>query len=97
MTAHTFQVHRALIGTEDVHLEFTASAIEKIADYAITVNLEVEDIGARRLHTILENLLEDISFGASEMKGETIIIDDKFVEKQLSKIITNLDLAKFIL
>ncbi|KHO03805.1 ATP-dependent protease [Rickettsia felis] len=89
--------YSALIGTEDVHLEFAASAIEKIADYAITVNLEVEDIGARRLHTILENLLEDISFEASEMKGKKITIDDKFVENQLSKIITNLDLAKFVL
>nr|WP_016926138.1 ATP-dependent protease ATPase subunit HslU [Rickettsia conorii] len=89
--------YSALIGTEDVRLEFAASAIEKIADYAITVNLEVEDIGARRLHTILENLLEDISFEASEMKGKKITIDDKFVENQLSKIITNLDLAKFVL
>ncbi|WP_032139555.1 ATP-dependent protease ATPase subunit HslU [Rickettsia tamurae] len=89
--------YSALIGTEDVHLEFAASAIEKIADYAINVNLEVEDIGARRLHTILENLLEDISFEASEMKGKKITIDDKFVENQLSKIITNLDLAKFVL
>ncbi|MFP3012255.1 MAG: ATP-dependent protease ATPase subunit HslU [Rickettsia sp.] len=89
--------YSALIGTEDVHLEFAASAIEKIADYAITVNLEVEDIGARRLHTIFENLLEDISFEASEMKGKKITIDDKFVENQLSKIITNLDLGKFVL
>ncbi|AFC74072.1 ATP-dependent protease ATPase subunit HslU [Rickettsia montanensis] len=89
--------YSALIGTEDVRLEFDASAIEKIADYAITVNLEVEDIGARRLHTILENLLEDISFEASEMKGKKITIDNKFVENQLSKIITNLDLAKFVL
>ncbi|MFV9843757.1 MAG: ATP-dependent protease ATPase subunit HslU [Rickettsia conorii subsp. raoultii] len=89
--------YSALIGTEDVRLEFAASAIEKIADYAITVNLEVEDIGARRLHTILENLLEDISFEASEMQGTKITIDDKFVENQLSKIITNLDLAKFVL
>ncbi|HJD58726.1 MAG TPA: ATP-dependent protease ATPase subunit HslU [Rickettsia endosymbiont of Ceroptres masudai] len=89
--------YSALIGTEDVHLEFAASAIEKIVDYAITVNLEVEDIGARRLHTILETLLEDISFEASEMKGKKITIDDKFVENKLSKIITNLDLAKFVL
>jgi len=95
--ASLIKQYSALIGTEDVHLEFTDSAIEKIADYAITVNLEVEDIGARRLHTILENLLEDISFEASEMKGKKITIDDKFVENQLSKIITNLDLAKFVL
>lgn len=89
--------YSALIGTEDVLLEFTNESIEKIADYATTVNLEVEDIGARRLHTILENLLEDISFKASEMKGEKIVISDEFVEKQLSKILTNLDLAKFVL
>lgn len=89
--------YSALIGTEKLELEFTNSAIEKIADYATTVNLEIEDIGARRLHTILENLLEDISFRASEMQGEKISIDDKFVENQLSKILTNLDLAKFVL
>ncbi|HJD66262.1 MAG TPA: ATP-dependent protease ATPase subunit HslU [Rickettsia endosymbiont of Bembidion nr. Transversale] len=89
--------YSALIGTEKVELEFTNYAIEKIADYATTVNLEIEDIGARRLHTILENLLEDISFRASEMQGEKISIDDKFVENQLSKILTNLDLAKFVL
>ncbi|WP_342226033.1 ATP-dependent protease ATPase subunit HslU [Rickettsia endosymbiont of Urophora cardui] len=89
--------YSALIGTETVELEFTNSAIEKIADYATTVNLEIEDIGARRLHTILENLLEDISFRASEMQGEKISIDDKFVENQLSKILTNLDLVKFVL
>ncbi len=89
--------YSALIGTEKVELQFTNSAIEKIADYATTVNLEIEDIGARRLHTILENLLEDISFRASEMQGEKISIDDKFVENQLSKILTNLDLAKFVL
>lgn len=89
--------YSALIGIEKVELEFTNSAIEKIADYATTVNLEIEDIGARRLHTILENLLEDISFRASEMQGEKISIDDKFVENQLSKILTNLDLAKFVL
>lgn len=89
--------YSALIGTEKVELEFTNFAIEKIADYATTVNLEIEDIGARRLHTILENLLEDISFRASEMQGEKISIDDKFVENQLSKILTNLDLAKFVL
>lgn len=95
--ASLIKQYSALIGTEDVGLEFTPQAIEKIADYATAVNLEVEDIGARRLHTILEHLLEDISFKASEMKGEKITIDDEFVEKQLSKILTNLDLAKFVL
>ena len=87
----------ALLATEGVELEFTESAIDKIADYAITVNSEVEDIGARRLHTILENLLEDVSFNASHITGKVIKVDEDFVDKQLSKIIKNLDLVKFIL
>ncbi|MCC8417127.1 MAG: ATP-dependent protease ATPase subunit HslU [Rickettsia endosymbiont of Bryobia graminum] len=87
----------ALLGTEGVKLEFTKQAIEKIADYATNVNLEVEDIGARRLHTILEHLLEDISFNASDMKEKNIIIDEIFVDKQLSKVVQNIDLVKFIL
>ncbi|WP_342256994.1 ATP-dependent protease ATPase subunit HslU [Rickettsia endosymbiont of Aspidapion aeneum] len=95
--ASLIKQYSALLATEGVAIEFTEEAIEKIASYATTVNLEVEDIGARRLHTILENLLEDISFNASEMKGQKVTLDKEFVEKQLSKIITNLDLAKFIL
>lgn len=95
--ASLIKQYSALLATEGVAIEFTAEATEKIASYATTVNLEVEDIGARRLHTILENLLEDISFNASKMKGQKVTIDEEFVEKQLSKIITNLDLTKFIL
>ncbi|MFY9589664.1 ATP-dependent protease ATPase subunit HslU [Rickettsia endosymbiont of Halotydeus destructor] len=95
--ASLIKQYSALLATEGVIIEFTDNAIEKIAGYATTVNLEVEDIGARRLHTILENLLEDISFNASEMKGQKVTINEEFVEKQLSKIITNLDLAKFVL
>jgi ATP-dependent HslUV protease ATP-binding subunit HslU len=87
----------ALLSTEGLELEFTKDAIEKIADYATNVNAEVEDIGARRLHTILENLLEDISFNASDMKERKIIIDENFVDKQLSTIVKNLDLIKYIL
>lgn len=89
--------YSALLATEGVELEFTTDAIEKIASYAISVNSEIEDIGARRLHTILENLLEDISFNASEIKEKKIIIDEQFVSKQLSTLVKNLDLAKFIL
>lgn len=87
----------ALLSTEGVELEFTKSAVDKIADYATNVNSEVEDIGARRLHTILENLLEEVSFNASHIKEKTIKIDEDFVDKQLSKIVKNLDLVKFIL
>ncbi|MFU7501939.1 MAG: ATP-dependent protease ATPase subunit HslU [Candidatus Tisiphia sp.] len=89
--------YSALIATEGVKLKFTDNAIDKIATYAANVNLEVEDIGARRLHTILENLLEEISFNASDTKEKEIVIDEHFVDQQLSKIIKNLDLVKFIL
>ena len=87
----------ALIATEGVELKFTKSAIEEIATQAANFNIEIEDIGARRLHTILENLLEDISFDASDTKKKTITIDDKFVVKQLAGFAKNMDLAKFIL
>lgn len=89
--------YSALMNTEEITLEFAESAIDKIADYATIFNSEVEDIGARRLHTILEKLLEDISYNASELNEKKIIIDDSFVEKQLSNLIKNQDLSKFIL
>lgn len=87
----------ALIATEGVELEFTKDAIEEIATQAANFNVEIEDIGARRLHTILENLLEDISFEASDSRNRQVTIDKKFVAKQLSGFIKNIDLAKFIL
>lgn len=87
----------ALIGTEGVELEFTKKAIESIAQHATDFNLEIEDIGARRLHTILENLLEEISYNASTTLEEKIVIDDEFVTKQLEGLVKNRDLAKFIL
>jgi ATP-dependent HslUV protease ATP-binding subunit HslU len=87
----------ALMATEGVELSFTDDAIVKIADYATSFNIEVEDIGARRLHTILEKLLEDVSYNASELKEKKINIDDKFVDANLSNLIKNLDLARFIL
>ena len=87
----------ALISTEGVSLEFTDEAIDKIANYATSVNNEIEDIGARRLHTILENLLEDTSYNASDIGQTKVVIDGDFVDKQLSSLVKNLDLAKFIL
>ncbi len=87
----------ALIGTEGPRLEFTAGGVEKVANYALSFNSEVEDIGARRLATILEKLLEDISYNATEMEKGKIVIDEGFVDKQLSNFRKNLDLAKFIL
>ncbi|MDP5110016.1 MAG: ATP-dependent protease ATPase subunit HslU, partial [Rickettsiaceae bacterium] len=87
----------ALIGTEGIELEFTQDAIEEIASQAACFNVEIEDIGARRLHTVLENILEDISFGANEKKEKKVKIDSKFVKNQLDGFIKNKDLAKFIL
>lgn len=87
----------ALLKTEDLELEFTGDAIEEIAEYATKFNTEIENIGARRLHTILENLLEEVSFNASDEKKKKVVIDAKFVEKQLGGLVKNMDLAKFIL
>ncbi|GAB4162925.1 MAG: ATP-dependent protease ATPase subunit HslU [Rickettsiaceae bacterium] len=87
----------ALIGTEGVTLEFTEDAVEEIANHAASFNVEIENIGARRLHTILENLLEDLSFEASDLGKKKVVIDAKFVTKQLSGFMKNMDLAKFIL
>lgn len=87
----------ALIGTEGVEIEFTEDAIKRIAKYVAEFNNEVENIGARRLHTVMEKLLEDISFEASDLTVKKIVIDVEFVEKQLSALSKNIDLAKFIL
>ena len=87
----------ALIKTEGVDLTFTEKAIEEIATQAANFNVEIEDIGARRLNTILENILEDVSFEVSEQKEKKIKIDDKFIKNQLEGFIRNRDLAKFIL
>ena len=89
--------YTALISTEKVNLTFSQDAIEEIAHHASSFNVEIEDIGARRLHTILEHLLEDISFRASDMKEKKILIDKEFVTKGLEGLIKNRDLAKFIL
>jgi len=87
----------ALMGVEELTLEFADDAIEEIADLAAEINQGVENIGARRLHTVLEKLLEDISFSASERSGETITIDAKMVRDSLSGLAQNADLSKFIL
>ena len=89
--------YQALLGVEGVKLEFEDEALRAIATYAYNANQKLEDIGARRLHTVVENLLEDLSFEADEHKGETIVIDKEFVDKKLGEIIQNEDLAKYIL
>jgi len=86
-----------LLGTEKVKLVFDDNGIDKIAELATEINQNVENIGARRLHTILEKLLEDISFSASDMGSATININTKYVEKNLGELIKSQDLSKFIL
>jgi len=89
--------YKALIGTEGVDLDFTDEAINEIARIAFEVNETVENIGARRLLTVMEKLLDDISYTASDRSGEKIIIDGKDVIEHVSDLAKNTDLSKFIL
>mgnify|MGYP001353452096 CR=1 FL=1 len=86
-----------LISTEGVQLDFSDEAISEIASIATKVNEEIENIGARRLHTILEKVLEEISFSSSDKKTKKIEIDEKYVKKQIGDIYQDNDLSKFIL
>jgi ATP-dependent HslUV protease ATP-binding subunit HslU len=87
----------ALMGTEGLTLEFADDAIDAIADLATEVNAGVENIGARRLHTILEKLLDDISFTATDRSGDSVVIDAEYVQAQVGELASNADLSKFIL
>jgi ATP-dependent HslUV protease ATP-binding subunit HslU len=87
----------ALMGTEGVELVFTDDAIEAIADVAVDVNTAVENIGARRLQTVMERILDDISFTASDRSGETITITGEIVRSSLGELAKNTDLSRFIL
>ena len=95
--ANLIEQYIALLGTEDFHLRFSPEAIDKIADIAVTINENVENIGARRLHTVLEILLEDISFTASDKGGQELTVTAQMVEDKLSKYTVSSDLSKFIL
>ena len=89
--------YKALLNTENVDLEFSEDGIDMIANLASEVNSTVENIGARRLHTIIERVLDDISFTATDKSGEKIIIDSKYVKKNLGELVKDTDLSKFIL
>lgn len=89
--------YQALLATEGVTLEFTDAGIRKIADVSWQVNERTENIGARRLHTVMERLLENISFEASTRAGENIAVDESFVDEQLSELSVNEDLTRYIL
>ncbi len=87
----------ALLGTEGVTITFTDDAIARVAKLAAEVNERVENIGARRLQTIMERLVEEVSFGAEDMSGTTLTIDADYVERQLSEIVGDTDLSKYVL
>jgi ATP-dependent HslUV protease ATP-binding subunit HslU len=87
----------ALLKTEGVTLDFTSDAIDAIADVAVAVNGSVENIGARRLQTVMERILDDISFAAPDKAGETVRIDAAYVEKHVGDLARNADLSRFIL
>ncbi|RXJ70005.1 HslU--HslV peptidase ATPase subunit [Halarcobacter ebronensis] len=89
--------YQALLKVEDVELEFTDEAIRAFAKYSVSANEKTEDIGARRLHTVIEKVIEDISFEADEKAGEKVIITEELVEEKLDEIIENEDTARYIL
>jgi ATP-dependent HslUV protease ATP-binding subunit HslU len=89
--------YRALLQTENVAIEFTKEGLRRIAEIAWQVNESTENIGARRLHTVMERLLEGISFTASELPGSTVTVDAEYVERNLSELASNEDLSRFIL
>ncbi len=89
--------YTALLETEEVKVDFTEAGIRAIAKIAAEVNQSVENIGARRLSTVLEKLLEDVSFDAEDKRGETVTIDADYVSQQLSGIAQNVDLSKYVL
>ncbi len=89
--------YKALLKTENVELEFSDDGIDAIANIATEVNSTVENIGARRLHTIIEKVLDEISFTATDRSGEKIIVDSEYIKKNLGELVKDTDLSKFIL
>jgi ATP-dependent HslUV protease ATP-binding subunit HslU len=89
--------YRALLSTEGIDLTFSDDAIERIARLAAEVNERTENIGARRLHTVMEKLLDEISFSASEIENKRVVIDKEYVDKMLADVVRDQDLSRFIL
>jgi ATP-dependent HslUV protease ATP-binding subunit HslU len=89
--------YQALLAVEGVELEFEDDAIKAFAKYAVTANEKTEDIGARRLHTVIEKVLEDISYDADEKKGEKVVVTKELVGEKLDDIVDNVDITRYIL
>jgi len=95
--ANLIRQHQALLATEGVTLTFTEDAVDALADAAVTVNGAVENIGARRLQTVLEKVLEEVSFAAADRTGETVTVDAAYVTSRIGELSRNTDLSRFIL
>jgi ATP-dependent HslUV protease ATP-binding subunit HslU len=95
--ANLVRQHEALMATEGVELKFTPEAIDAMADAAVEVNGSVENIGARRLQTVMEKVVEEISFNAGDRSGETVVIDGDYVRARLGELARNADLSRYIL
>ena len=89
--------YTALLGTEEVTLTFTEDAVRAVARFAAVVNEKTENIGARRLHTILERLLDELSFEASDMRGQEVTIDAEYVRRVLAETVKDEDLSRYVL
>jgi ATP-dependent HslUV protease ATP-binding subunit HslU len=89
--------YTALLSTEGVTLRFTPGAIERIADFATLVNDRTENIGARRLHTVMERLLDEVSFEAPDLERKDVTVDEAYVDRALADIARNEDLSRYIL
>jgi ATP-dependent HslUV protease ATP-binding subunit HslU len=89
--------YKALLATEGVNLEFAADGVRRLAEVAFQVNERTENIGARRLHTVLERLLETLSFEAADRNGASVIVDAAYVDKHLGELVKDEDLTRYIL
>ncbi|GLY61296.1 ATP-dependent protease ATP-binding subunit HslU [Pectobacterium brasiliense] len=96
-SASLTEQYKALMATEGVNISFTADGIRRIAEAAWQVNERTENIGARRLHTVMERLIEDVSYDASEMNGQSVTIDADYVRNHLDELVADEDLSRFIL
>jgi ATP-dependent HslUV protease ATP-binding subunit HslU len=89
--------YTALLGTEGVEVTFTPDAVARVAALAAEVNEKTENIGARRLHTVMERLLDELSFDAPEQAGSSVTIDAAYVDRMLADVVANDDLTRYIL
>ena len=89
--------YEALLGVDDVKLDFTEDGLRRIAELAWSVNNDTDNIGARRLHTIMEKLVEEVSYNADQMRGQTVVIDRGYVDRQVGEVASSRDASRYIL